>query len=296
MATVGVFFHRSFKGKPWPIIGDKFRAFPEALNPLFKEGKAVLIEPKPAPEKLLLKVHTKEYLRDVKSRWYYQGALLSVGGCIEAAEKVWKGELTSALVFSVAAGHHAGRSYAWGGTYLSCFGPAVEHLLKLGASKIAVLDTDSHHGDGDREVFSGNSSILHVCFCSYDRVEEGGLKVDVNVGWRTTDDEYLRKVELEFIKRAYAFEPDFIFHFLGHDTCQGDYGDRGLTPDFYPRLVAAVKACADELCRGRYVIVTGGGSRVDVAEYVFTTAVKTLIKPRKTSRFKKPKPQVEELD
>jgi len=281
MARVGVFFHPSFKGKPWPIIGDKFRSFPEVLSRLIEEGKAVLIEPRPAPDELLLKVHSEELLKDVKGRWYYEGASLSVGGCVEASVKVWRGELSSALVFSVAAGHHAGRNYAWGGTYLSCFGPAVERLLEEGASKVAILDTDSHHGDGDREILSGNSSVLHVCFCSTDRVEEGGLKVDVNVGWRTTDDEYLRKVELEFIRRAYAFEPDIILHFLGHDTCQGDYGDRGLTPSFYPRLVELVKSCADDICGGRYVIVTGGGSRADVAEVIFPAAVEILASPRR---------------
>lgn len=279
MARVGVFFHPSFKGKPWPIIGDKFRSFPEALSKLIDEGKAMLMEPKPVPEDLLLKVHTEDLLRDVRSRWYYEGAALSVGGCVEAVEKVWRGELSSALVFSVAAGHHAGRSYAWGGTYLSCFGPAVVRLLEEGATKIAVVDTDSHHGDGDREIFSGNPAVLHVCFCSTDRVEEGGLKVDVDVGWRTSDEEYLRKVELEFIRRAYAFEPDIILHFLGHDTCQGDYGDRGLTPSFYPRLVEMIKACADDLCDGRYVIVTGGGSRADVAETIFPAAVEILASP-----------------
>jgi|GEM_PF-1659234 len=31
-----------------------------------------------------------------------------------------------------------------------------------------------------------------------------------------------------------------LWHNLGHDTCQGDYGDRGLTPEFYPRLVKEV--------------------------------------------------------
>lgn len=276
MPSVAVFFHPSFKGKPWPIIGDKFKAFPEALSPLLQAGAAVLVEPKPAPEALLLKVHSKEYLRELRNRWYFEGSSLSVGGCVEAAEGVWRGRFSSALVFCVAAGHHAGRSYAWGGTYLSCFGPAVEHLRRLGASKVAVLDTDSHHGDGDREVFAGNPSVLHVCFCSYDRVEEGGLKVDVDVGWRTTDSDYLRKVEVEFVKRVHAFKPDLILHFLGHDASQGDYGDRGLTLDFYPRLVSMVKACAEEVCSGRYVVVTGGGARADIAERVYTSAASIL--------------------
>jgi acetoin utilization deacetylase AcuC-like enzyme len=67
-----------------------------------------------------------------------------------------------------------------------------------------------------------------------------------------------------------------IFHFLGHDTCQGDYGDIGLTRDFFIELVKEVKDCAEEICQGRYLIITGGGSRRDVAEYIFPKIARIL--------------------
>jgi acetoin utilization deacetylase AcuC-like enzyme len=73
-----------------------------------------------------------------------------------------------------------------------------------------------------------------------------------------------------------SFKPEMIFHFLGHDTCQGDYGDIGLTPEFFIDLVKMVKESAEEICEGRYLIITGGGSRRDVAEFIFPKIAEIL--------------------
>lgn len=150
---------------------------------------------------------------------------------------------------------------------------------RFGKRRLAIIDTDSHHADGVRELTMGDKDVLHVCFCSTDRVEDDGTKIDVNVGWRTTDSEYLEKVRSEFIPRVKEFEPDVIFHILGHDTAQGDYGDRGLSWDFFPRLVADIKECADRYCEGRYVVGLGGGSRYDVADYITPRIVEILASP-----------------
>ncbi|RLC70104.1 MAG: histone deacetylase, partial [Chloroflexi bacterium] len=121
MAT-GVFFHQDLVGETWPIIGNKFRNFPRVMQEALSLPEVVLFEPKPVPEEILLKMHHPDYLKRVKRDWYYRGAVLSVGGCVEAGERIAKGELANALVFAVAAGHHCGPSSGWGGTYLSCTG------------------------------------------------------------------------------------------------------------------------------------------------------------------------------
>ncbi len=273
----GIFFHEEFKNKDWPVIGDKFRNFPEVLKDVLKLPGVLYFESKPVDEEILLNTHTHTYLQEVKRSWYYKGASLAVGGCVEAAELIAKGELKNALVFSVGAGHHSGPSSGWGGTYLSCSGPAIRHVRSItGQKRFAILDTDCHHGDGTRSVFEGDYDVLHVCFCSYNNVIENGTKIDVDVWGRTTDEEYLNKVRSEFIPRTEAFRPFMILHNLGHDTAQGDYGDIGLTRDFYLELVRMVKACADRICEGRYLIITHGGSRADNAEYIFPRVVEIL--------------------
>jgi len=278
LARVGVFFSEKFKGRSWPIIGDRFRDFPEAFGELLNHPDFTLYEPKPVSEELLAKVHSRRLLETVRAAWHYEGARLTVGACVEALEKIWTGEINSAVVLSVAAGHHAGPDNAWGGTYLSSFGPAILNLKeKHGVRRFAILDTDSHHADGDRAMFRGNPNILHVCFCGFNRVEEGGLKVDVDVGWRTTDEAYLKLVEEEFLRRAEAFKPEAVLHSLGYDTCQGDYGDRGLTPAFFPRLVAKVKAFTDRVCGGRYLIAIMGGSNPQTASLIIPEMVRVLL-------------------
>ncbi len=273
----GVFFHPLFTREGWPILGEKFRHFPGAMEHLLAEPHVELLEPPKVSEELLLKVHTEAFLRDVRGRWYYEGARLSVGGCVEACERVMEGELQNAFVFDVAAGHHAGPSYAWGGTYLSCTGPAVANLReKYRKPKTAIIDTDSHHGDGTRAIFFGDPHTLHLCFCHHNVEENEGNKLCIDVGWRCTDEEYLEIMCSRLYPKIEEFQPDLIIHLLGHDTCQGDYGDRGLTPDFFPRAVEELKALAEKWCNGRLVVVSMGGARPDLTKMIIPSCIEVL--------------------
>jgi len=273
----GIFFHDEFKNKDWPIIGDKFGNFPQVMEKALALPNIRLFEPQPVNEELLYKVHTHRHLQDVRRAWYHKGSTLAVGGCVEAGERVALGELRNALVFSVGAGHHASPDSAWGGTYLSCIGPAVARIKEIsGHHRFAVLDTDRHHGDGTRAVFEDNPNVLHVCFCYYNNSIENGTKIDVDTGDRPGDEAYLAKVRSEFITRVRDFKPSIIFHNLGHDTAQGDYGDAGLTKEFYLSLAKEIKTISEEICEGRYIIITHGGYRIDVADYIFPRIAEIL--------------------
>lgn len=275
--TTGVFFHETFRGKEWLIIGDKFRNFPHVLKHVLKFPQVKLLTTQKVSEDLLLKVHTPKFVQNLKKSWYCEGALYSVGGCVEATENILSGDIRNALAFTVAAGHHAERDSAWGGTYASCAGPAFYNARKrFGSKKFAILDTDRHHGNGTRDVFFNDDDVLHVCFCHWDRIEGNGSKICVNMAYPTTDEDYMEKVREEFIVRARAFKPDMILHNLGHDTCQLDYGDLGLTQEFFPQLAKEIKTCASEICEGRYLVLTHGGRRADVAEYIFPKIVEIL--------------------
>ena len=276
----GVFFHEIFARHSWPVVGNRFKNFPKAMERELQLEKVDLFKPEKVSEELLLKVHSREHLDRVKERWYYEGAAISVGGCIEASELVYDGKIENALVFNVAAGHHARHENAWGGTYLSCTGPSIADLrekVRTGKKlRFAIIDTDSHHGDGTRSIFRWDKDVLHICFCSNSKMEDE-TKIDVDVGFQTTDEAYLRKVEEE-LPRIKAFHPEMIFHILGYDTCEGDYGDRGLTKDFFLKLVELVRSCSIEACGGRYVIIIMGGSRGDIAEYIFPRMIRILAK------------------
>jgi acetoin utilization deacetylase AcuC-like enzyme len=272
----GVFFHKLFNEKTWNIINDKFRNFPEVMEEQLKLPDVELIEPEKVSEDLLLKIHSLRFIENLKRQWYWRGAFYTIGGCVKAAEMIMNGDLQNALVFGVAAGHHAERESAWGGTYASVSGPIVVRLQEKHPDlKIVILDTDSHHGNGTRDVISGNKNILHVCFCSTNSSDENNTKICVDSGHNMTDDRYLDLVEREFVNRINNFRPEIILHLLGHDTAVGDYGNRGLSKKFFLKLVKKVKK-ASEICDGRYLINTHGGSNLDVCEFIFPRIIEIL--------------------
>lgn len=275
----GVFFHPIFASNYWPIMGSKFSKFPGAMKDYLEKENVELIEPQKVEEELLLKVHEPGVVNNLKGKPYEEGALLSVGGCVEAAEKVYRGDLKNAFVFNVSAGHHAGMERAWGGTYISCTGPMIVNLKeKYGLKKVAILDTDSHHGDGTRDIFKDDPDVMHVCFCSTQDADKTGTKIDVNVGWDVSDNMYMELVRRAFISRVRRFEPELIIHELGHDTCRGDYGDRGLSKDLFIQLVREVKDLAEDVCEGKYIIITMGGARSDISEYIHPPMIRILSK------------------
>ncbi len=278
-SITSVYFHELFNQKIWDIINNKFQNFPGIMETELKLENVRLMNPPLASEELLLKVHTPRYFKTLQHRWDYEGARLTVGGCSDAALRIMKGEFRNALCFGVAAGHHAGKDYGWGGTYASVSGGILVTLEETYKNvKIAILDTDSHHGNGDREITFGHQNVLHVCFCSTDVIEDNATKICVDAGYSTTDKDYLTKVEQHFIRRVEQFKPNIIIHMLGHDTALGDYGDRGLSKNFFLELVRDVKKSAEELCEGRYLINTHGGSSLDICEYIFPRIIRILAK------------------
>jgi acetoin utilization deacetylase AcuC-like enzyme len=86
----------------------------------------------------------------------------------------------------------------------------------------------------------------------------------------------MKKVSEAFVSAVRKFKPHMILHNLGHDTCELDYGDLGLTREFFPLLVQKIRACAEDVCQGRYTVLTHGGNRRDVAEYIFPRIVEIL--------------------
>ena len=46
----GVFFHREFIGKNWPIVGNRYAGFEKIIEKFSKDPKIVVIEPEPVYE------------------------------------------------------------------------------------------------------------------------------------------------------------------------------------------------------------------------------------------------------
>ena len=93
--------------------------------------------------------------------------LTSAGGCLVAADAVMKGEVQRAFALVRPPGHHAMRVVHGirGFCTVNIEAIMVEYLRsKYGIRKIAVVDTDVHHGDGSQDVFYHDPNTLYISF------------------------------------------------------------------------------------------------------------------------------------
>jgi len=261
------------------LIGERLSDFPEQLEGILSRDNISFYEAfyelKPVPEELLLRVHTGRMIEQVRRTSYYETALYSTGGTVQAAETIWRGEIDNAFVFTGTGDHHAGRDYFGGGCHFNGAALAIEHLRQqFGAKRFAILDTDAHHGDGTRDLFHQDPDVLHVCLCSYDH--DDGTNVDIAIPYSITDDEYVSVLEAALMPRIADFKPEIMFWEFGYDVTSGDYGSKGLSPECHARVASTARRAADRFCRGRVVAILCGGGRREIARRCIPQVINSL--------------------
>ncbi|MCH7816491.1 MAG: class II histone deacetylase, partial [Proteobacteria bacterium] len=137
------------------------------------------IEPSPASEQQIMRVHTPEYVNRIKKMSAAQGgnagestpfgpgsyeiAQLAVGGCIAAANAVLGGEVRNAYALVRPCGHHAEPDRGRGFCIFSNIAITVRDILSRGdISRVAVVDWDVHHGNGTETIFYDQANVLTI--------------------------------------------------------------------------------------------------------------------------------------
>jgi len=276
----GIFFHYQ--------DGERLRDFPEELTGILDKDNVFLydafyplkpsssFELEPISEEILYQVHTPGMVDEIRGSGVFLGALFSAAGTVAAAIRIWQGEIDNSFVFTGYGDHHAGSSFYGGGCYFNGAALAAYELRKhFGVKRVAVVDTDAHHGDGSWELFQNDPDTLYTCFCAGSSSERNN-NVNVRVPWRTDDDEYVNLVKQNFVPLAKDFQPETIFWNWGYDGTQGDYGNIGISPETHSRLAQVFKQTADMVCQGKLIVVLCGGSRRDLARYLIPRVIRVL--------------------
>ncbi|MBU1581512.1 MAG: histone deacetylase family protein [Proteobacteria bacterium] len=131
-------------------------------------------------------------------------------------------------------GHHAERDVFGGFCYFNNSVIAANFLSKYG--KIAILDMDYHHGNGQQQIFydrkdvftvsiHGNPSFAYPYFTGFaDEKGEGegqGFNLNFPLKKAISGKEYLVYLK-KAIKAIKAFNPDYLIVSLGFDPAKGD--------------------------------------------------------------------------
>ena len=131
-------------------------------------------------------------------------------------------------------GHHAEYDVFGGFCYFNNNAVAAHYLSEYG--KVAILDIDYHHGNGQQQIFyeradvmtisiHGHPSFAYPYFSGFaEEVGEGqgkGYNLNIPLGETITSEKY-RKALMQAVRTINKFNPDFIIIAIGLDTAKGD--------------------------------------------------------------------------
>lgn len=206
--------------------------------------------------------------------------LASAGGCLTAADAVMRGEVKRAFALVRPPGHHAMRVVHGirGFCTVNIEAVMVEYLRsKYQVRRIAVVDTDVHHGDGSQDVFYHDPDTLYISFHQDGRTLYPGTGFPEEAGspgaWGTninlpllpgTGDEGLHRLYDGLISYILEdFQPEMIINSAGQDNHFSDpLASMSVTAQGYARL-------ADKL-QADIAVLEGGYSIESALPYVNT--------------------------
>lgn len=232
------------------------------------------LEPMPASEDDLLRVHDTDYVWNVKKSLVedadtpaydniFQFAMLSAGGAMLAAK-------IGGFSIMRPPGHHAGRNgaalgaYTRGFCYFNNIAVAVRHLNK----PALILDIDGHHGNGTQEIFMGDRNITYVSLHRHPNYPGTGVASEANclnfpLPPNCGDDAYLEALD-NAVFRVENRDFEVVAVSAGLDTHAGDLASLGLTEKGYKGIGKRVAT----LRRPTFFVLEGGYSGENVGNDV----------------------------
>jgi len=236
----------------------------------FLKDKYECLEPKPASEDDLLRVHTRSLIEAIKNLDFYdpdcprypniyEYAKLSAGAAMLAAKE-------KAFSLMRPPGHHAGRDRVAGFCYFNNIAIAVKSTNK----KTLILDIDGHHGDGTQEIFLKDPNILYISLHSFPNYPGTGLYSEANcynypLSAPCGDEKYLKTLD-EALSRVDLNKIEQIAVSAGFDAYFKDpLASLGLSTACYRQIGQRVA----QLKRPVFAVLEGGYCVEDLGPNIF---------------------------
>ena len=289
---VGVVLDELFLGHeppgPHPERPERARAIGRGLFDHGLHDRGERLHTRRAREEELGRVHRAGYLADLerqvpgRSGWLdedtyfspgtWPAALAAAGGAIDLVHASLDGRCPRGLAIVRPPGHHATPDHAMGFCLLNNVAIAAAAARAEGASRVAIVDWDVHHGNGTQDAFWEDPSVLFISTHQYPFYPGSGAASEIGggAGKGTTmnvplpegsgDAEYAAAFDELIVPALLAFKPELILVSAGYDAFKDDpLAGMEVTAGGFARMARSVRTVADVLCDGRMVCILEGG-------------------------------------
>ncbi len=296
MQKIGLIYHEDYlkhdTGAGHPERKERLIAIVEHLKKSDLDKKIEWITPqiKSDVEKWILKVHTPEHLKFVKSSISmgvrlldfgdtyisadsFDVALLAVSGVIEGVDKIFSEDLKKIFCALRPPGHHAESRRVMGFCLFNNVAVATRYAQQVyGVGKVVIIDWDVHHGNGTQEIFYDDPSVFYVSLHQYpfypgtgSRDEKGigkgyGFTLNFPMPAGSDDEDYLKVFGEEIVPAIEKFQPELIIISAGFDAHRDDpLAGMNLTEEAFAKMSELTNMIAEKFSEGRILSVLEGG-------------------------------------
>ncbi|MFB0545975.1 MAG: histone deacetylase [Anaerolineae bacterium] len=220
----------------------------------------------------------------------HEAALMAAGGLVNAVEAVLRGEADNVFALVRPPGHHALPNRGMGFCLFNNVAVAARYALQKSLSRILIVDFDVHHGNGTQDVFYDEAEVFYFSTHQYphypgtgDWREIGrgagqGYTANVPMRGGVGDEGYSRIFDELLYPLAERYQPQLILVSAGYDAHWADpLAAMQLSVEGYARLAQALKAMADDLCKGKIIFTLEGGYHLEVLSYAVLATCRVLL-------------------
>jgi acetoin utilization protein AcuC len=301
-------------GPDHPVSGERYKQTFILLEKLgvLKENVKVF-DAEPATEGDLQLVHEPDYISKIKKmsetgigelskdtpafRGMHEYGCVSVGGTLTGAKK-------SAIKYfhpfvSMAGGyHHAFPNKGGGFNIYNDVAITTKWFLEHEIfERIAIVDTDVHHGNGTQAIFYQDPNVLTISlhetgkslypgtgfiteigekagkgYCINFPFEPGSASSDIELVWA------FRKIVPRALRR---FQPDFVIWQAGVDSHIDDpLANLRFTTRGFQEIAQLFREAINEITKGKALVVAGGGYNIQSAIWSYASIIATLVEKR----------------
>ncbi|MDU6772946.1 MAG: histone deacetylase, partial [Veillonella sp.] len=218
--------------------------------------------------------------------WVTDAHRVSAGGAIAAADAVLRGEVDRSFALVRPPGHHAMAMVHGirGFCTINIEAVMIQHIRQTyGVKRVAIVDTDVHHGDGSQDVFYHDPDTLYISFHQDGRTlypgtgfmdEFGGpqaigANIDIPLPPGTGDEGLLKVMRELVLPILHEFKPDIVINSAGQDNHFSDpLANMNVTAKGYAELV--------DLLQADIAVLEGGYSVQEALPYVNTGIILSM--------------------